>query len=160
MLRRIGALLDAELLKRVHRSLNPASTLVLFAGIGTVQIIRNLSAANAADSGSIEELRTNTIHISGSAQQHHTRRQSRQFIEPAAIQRQVHNLTIRHHMTQGTGFRIQQREIGVHFNHGTGFAQHQIYIQQQIFSHHHLHTLAHRRPEARGRHADIVDARV
>ena len=106
MLRRIGALLDAKLLKRVHRSLNPASALVLLAGIGAIQIIRNLSATNATDGGSIEEFWSYSIYVPRSGQQHHARRQSCQLIKPASIQRQVHYLTIRHYLTKRTRFRI------------------------------------------------------
>src|SRR5256885_10970070 len=50
-------------LQGVHRGLNPAPALMLFAGVGSVQVIRNLSSAHTADGGAVEELRTDTRYV-------------------------------------------------------------------------------------------------
>ena len=59
----VGILLHAEFLQAVNGSLNPTAALVLFTGIGTIQVIRYLTSADAADGCAIDKLRADAGNV-------------------------------------------------------------------------------------------------
>jgi NAD(P)-dependent dehydrogenase (short-subunit alcohol dehydrogenase family) len=84
----------------------------------------------------------------------------REFGESAAIQRQIHNLVVRHDMADTAGLGVEQRRGRRHFHYRSGLTELEIYVQQQVLTDLHFDGRLHRRTEARGRGAHIVDARI
>src|SRR5271170_157524 len=83
-LRRIGALLYAELLQRVDRRLDKRSTLVLLTHVHTIQQKRGRASTNAADSVSIHYLRPDRQRVPSCRQKCCARRKLSQPVEAAS----------------------------------------------------------------------------
>ena len=108
-LRRIGVLLDAELLQRVDRRLDPRAALMLFGDVDAVEQEACLLPADAADDVAVDDFRPHGLHVAGRRQQRRTRRQLRELVKAAAVQRQVDDLFISDDVAQRRRFGVQQR---------------------------------------------------
>ena len=105
----VGALLHLELLERVDRRLDQRAALVMVGDVGAIEHERGLAAADAADRGARDVVGADAEQVAAARQQDRARRQARQLVEAAPVQRQVHDLGVGDDVTERARLAVEER---------------------------------------------------
>jgi hypothetical protein len=143
----VGVLLDAELLQRVDRRLNPGAALVLFGDVHAVEQEARLLPADAAYDVAVHDFRPHGLHVSRRRQQRGARRELGQLVKAAAVQRQVDDLLVGDDVAQRRRFRVQQRRPCGDEDIGGQSAHRERQVHARRLPDRQLHAIANRRLE-------------
>ncbi len=109
---RVRALLHLEFLEGVDRRLDERPALVMVGDVDAIEHEGGLAAAHAADGGTRNVVRANAQQVATARQQYRAGREARELVEATAVQREVHDLGVRHDVAQGAGLGVEERRTG------------------------------------------------